>query len=67
MSSHTSFNTVSQNLSDKNKAIVENIELWVMNANFEQRYDGESFKLCVDTQISEKWNILKIMNSVRKI
>ena len=67
MSNDTSqINITPLNLSEKDRAIVKNIKAWVLNAKFEPRHEGE-FHLCVDAQLSEKWQLLKVMDSIRKV
>ena len=69
MSKDTSLPDISlQALSDKDAAIVEETRAWVSNAKFEQQQGGGGeFELCVDAQLSEKWKVLKTMDSVRKV
>lgn len=53
-----------QELSGKDKAIIEELMDWLSGATFKKEND---FELCVDDSLSEKWRLLKDMEIVQKV
>lgn len=53
-------------LSENDKAILAGLVDWLSKAKVE-KINADNFELCVDSELSEKWTLLKDMNLVEKV
>ena len=54
-----------QELSEKDKATLAQLETWLSKAEFEKK--KENIELCVDKELNDKWALLRNMDFIKKV